>query len=151
MKNELIYKYLNDDELLRISGKIKEMESGTCGEIRVSVKEKKPLLKSNKSVIDLSKEEFFRLNMQNTSDKTGILIFILLKEKQFHILADSGINEKVTQSTWDQIRDDMQLYFQKGKFSEGIILALEKIGSILCNYFPIKPDDKNELSNKVVF
>ncbi len=151
MKNDLLYNYLDDDQLLRISNKIKEMEASTSGEIRVSIKEKKSLRKRNIEIKDLAQEEFFRLKMNSTRDKTGIIIFILLKEKQFYILADSGINEKVEQAKWDKIRDQMQEKFKKGYFAEGILLGIEKVGIELAHHFPIKSDDTNELSNRVVF
>lgn len=146
-----IYDFLTDDDLLRISGKIKDMEAITSGEIRVSVKEKKPLFKKKKDISELAKEEFFRLKMDNTRDKTGILIFLLLNQRQFYILADSGINEKVSPDTWDVIRDEVQAKFRMGKFSEGIILCVERVGHKLSEFFPRKHDDTNELSDRVTF
>lgn len=150
MQNELLYHFFTDDDFLRISNKISEMEKITAGEIRVAIKENKPQLKQNKSVIELAKEEFYKLKMNETRDKTGILLYLLIKERKFHILADEGINEKVEQNTWDKIRDDMQKEFRNGKFSKGMLLGIEKVGNILGKYFPIKEDDTNELSNKVV-
>jgi uncharacterized membrane protein len=150
MKNNLIYEFLNDDELLRISGRIKEMESATAGEIRVSVKEKKPVFQKSKSTHALAHKEFFRLKMNETRDKTGILIFLILKERKFHILAGEGINKKVPDDTWDIVCKDMQQKFQQGFFCEGILLGIESVGKILSKHFPVKADDTNELSNEVV-
>ncbi len=151
MKNNLIYDYFNDDELLRISNKIKETEKSTSGEIRVSIKEKKSILNKRKSTHDLAKHEFFRLKMDKTVDKTGILIFLILKERKFHILADEGINKKVEDKTWDKISDHMQEKFREGNFCEGIIHGIDHIGKVLSKHFPIKIGDTNELSNKVEF
>ena len=86
MQKKLIYNYLSDDELLRISNKIKDAEKTTAGEICVSIKEKKSLIQSS-SIYELAKKEFYKLNVNKTRDKTGILIFILLDKKQFYILA----------------------------------------------------------------
>ena len=88
--------------------------------------------------------------MHQTRDKTGILLFFLLGEKQFYILADKGINEKVDQEVWETISDEIQQNFKNGFFAEGIISGIENVGNILSEHFPIKPDDKNELANKVV-
>ena len=150
MAKKLIYHFFSDDDFLRISNKIKEMEKITAGEIRVAVKEEKPFLKSSKTISDLAEEEFYKLKMNETRDKTGILLYLLLKERQFYILADSGINEKVEKDTWDKVRDEMQTEFRNGHFSEGMLLGIEKVGRILSEHFPIKHDDTNELSNKVV-
>jgi len=74
----------------------------------------------------------------------------LLEERQFYILADSGINEKVEQTVWDSVRNNMQNEFRKGNYLTGILSAIEQVGNILSEHFPIKSDDTNELSNKVV-
>jgi uncharacterized membrane protein len=115
----------------------------------VSIKEEKPKF-NKKSLRELAEEEFYKLGMDKTRDKTGIIIYMLLNENQFYILADSGINEKVEQSTWDQVRDEMQSSFKRGDFGKGVVLGVEKVGNILAEHFPIKSDDTNELSNKVV-
>ena|SRR4030067_932814 len=150
MKEQFIYNFFDDDEFLRISNKIKEMEKKTAGEIKVSIKEKKSFLKRNKTLKQLAEEEFFRLGMSKTRDETGILIFLLLSERQFYILADKGINEKVEPTTWDLIKDKMQSMFLKGEFSKGILFGIEEVGKILSEHFPIKPDDKDELTNLIV-
>jgi uncharacterized membrane protein len=150
MEKQLIYYFLNDDELLRISNKIKQSEKTTAGEICVSIKENKSFFQRKKTVRDLAEEEFFKLGINKTRDNTGILIFILLESRQFYILADKGINEKVAPKTWDSIKDEMQKMFLKGNFSKGIIYGVDEVGKILSKHFPIKPDDTNELSNRVV-
>lgn len=150
MKTPLIYKFLNDDELLRISNKIKDEEKKTAGEICLSIRGNRSFLQRKKTVRELAEKEFFKLGIDKTRDKTGILIFFLLEAREFQILADSGINEKVPEKTWDNIKDQMQLHFLEGKFSEGIIHGIGRIGMILSTHFPVKPDDKDELSNRVV-
>lgn len=149
MEKQLIYHFVNDDELLRISNKIKEMEKTTAGEICVSIKEKRSLLEKRKSLRELAEKEFFKLGVANTKDKTGILIFLLLEDRKFYILADSGINAKVQQETWDKIKDEMQHKFSKGEFCKGLIFGVDEVGKILNRHFPVRPDDTNELSNKI--
>lgn len=150
MKKDLVYNYFSDDDFLRISNKIAEMERITSGEIRVSVKESPHFLKKNKDIKELAQEEFFNLGMDKTRDKTGILIYILLEKKKFFVLADSGINEKVDPSTWENVKEEMLQQFLKGNFSNGVTTGIERVGNILSEHFPIKSDDTNELSNKVI-
>ncbi len=150
MDNELLYHFFSDDDFLDISNEIKRMEKITAGEIRVAIKEKANFSKRKSSVKDLATDEFYKLGMADTRDKTGILIYILLSKREFYILADSGIDEKVEQSTWDNIRNEMQNVFKHGLYLDGILITIKKVGTILSEYFPIKEDDTNELSNKVV-
>jgi uncharacterized membrane protein len=150
MKDHLIYNFIDDDELLRISNKIKEMEKNTAGEICVSIKEKRSFLQKKKTLRQLAEDEFYKLGIAKTRDKTGILIFLILEDRQFYILADKGINEKVPSDTWDSVKNSMQEKFLQGEFCKGILLSIEEVGKKLTAHFPIKPDDTNELSNRVI-
>lgn len=150
MKNRFIYNFFSDDDFLRISNQIKKSEQNTSGEIRISIKEKRSLLEFKKDVRELAEKEFKKLGMTGTRDKTGILLFLLLGERKFYILADEGINSKVDQDTWDKVRDEIQNNFREGNFSSGIIKGIERVGIILSEHFPIRKDDTNELSNKVI-
>ncbi|MBI5730079.1 MAG: TPM domain-containing protein [Ignavibacteriales bacterium] len=147
--DRLIYNFFSDDDFLRISNQIKEMEKNTSGEIRVAVKEKKSFFDRRKQIRQLAEKEFYKLNMHNTRDKTGILLYLLLNERQFYILADQGIHKKVGDETWHKVRDEIQNHFQNGNFCDGLIWGIERVGKILSNHFPIKSGDTNELSNKV--
>lgn len=150
MNNKLIYHFFSDDDFLRISNKIKEAEKITSGEIRVSIREELKWRDRKKEIRKLAEEEFVKLKMDSTRDKTGILLFLLLKERKFYILADEGINSKVDQNTWDKVRDDIQLNFIDGNYSQGILTGIEQVSNILAKHFPIKSDDGNELSNKII-
>ena len=150
MAERLIYHFINDDDFLHISNKIKEFELKTAGEISVSIKEKRKFSQRNKSIKEIAEEEFFRLGINKTRDNTGILIFLILTDRQFHIMADKGIHEKVTDTTWEDIKNQIQNFFVKGKFAEGLSWGVEEVGKILAKHFPIKPDDTNEISNRVV-
>lgn len=146
----LIYQYFSDDDFLRISKKITENEKTTSGEIRVAIKDHKRFLDRRKNIRQLAEKEFIKLNMHATRDKTGILLYLLLNEKQFYILADQGIYTKVEEATWNKVRDEIQTHFQEGSFCNGILWGLDRVGKILAEHFPIKEDDTNELSNNVV-
>ncbi|MBX3006645.1 MAG: TPM domain-containing protein [Melioribacteraceae bacterium] len=146
----IIYTYFSDDDFLRISKKITENEKYTSGEIRIAIREKRKFSEKKQDIRKIAETEFFHLKMNETRDKTGILLFILLSEKTFYILADEGINSKVEQNTWDIIRDEILAEFKLGRYCDGVLFGIEKIGKILSQHFPIKQDDSNELSNKVV-
>ncbi|MGQ9643201.1 MAG: TPM domain-containing protein [Ignavibacterium sp.] len=150
MSQRIIYNFFSDDELLRISNKIKEAEKNTSAEIVVVIKEKRKLLESKKAIRELAEDEFIRTGIGNTSEKTGVLIFILLSEKQFYILADKKISDKIPQQTFDSIANEMSNQFKSGKFSTGIINCINKLSELLSRDFPIKPNDLDELSNKIL-
>jgi len=146
----LIYQYFSDDDFLRISNKITENEKTTSGEIRIAIKDQKRFLDRRKNIRQLAEKEFIKLNMHATRDKTGILLYLLLNEKQFYILADQGIYTKVEETIWNSVRDEIQTRFKDGNFCSGILWGIDRVGKILTEHFPIKEDDTNELSNNVV-
>lgn len=146
----LTYQYFNDDELLRVSNKVKEFEKLTAGEIAITIKEHTGFFNKKKPIKTLAEEEFAKLGIVKTRDNTGILIYILLEARQFYILADSAINEKVNENTWETIKNEMQDFFKKGNFAKGLIHGVEEVGKILALHFPVKPDDTNELSDRVI-
>jgi uncharacterized membrane protein len=150
MKPEILYNYFTDDELLRISNKIKAAEKVTSGEIAVSIREHKALTERKKSLRELAEKEFLRLGINKTREGTGVLIFLLLSQRQFYILADDDINKITGEKVWAEIKDIMQEKFVRGEFCKGILFAIDDISKILSEHFPIKPDDKNEISNRVV-
>ncbi len=149
MPKKLIHNYLNDDEFLRISNKIKDIEKITAGELVVSIKEKRKLIEKKLPLRSLAEKEFVKAGITKTKDATGILIFLVLTSKEFYILAGKNINEKVEQNTWDVIAKSMNEHFVDGNFCKGILEGIAECGNILSAHFPILPNDVNELSNEV--
>lgn len=149
MSKKFINKYLSDDDLKTISAKIGEIEKTTSGELVITIKEKRGWLEKTKSIRELAEKEFISAKIAKTKAATGILIFMIFNAKEFCILADDKINQKVNQSVWDEIADDMTKHFKQEKFCNGIIKGVEQTGKILTQHFPIQPGDVNELSNEV--
>lgn len=95
-------------------------------------------------------QEFYLSNIYKTRDRTGILIYISIMERQVVVLADQGIAEKLPTNTWDEV---IQLVLQGKRqkdLAAGIIQGIHRCGELLHQEFPIKEDDKNELNNKLV-
>ncbi len=144
-----VRKIFTNDDLKKISEKIAQIEKNTSGEVRVSIREKRSLIERKLSIFDIALREFYRLGMDKTRDKTGVLIFLLLSERKLQIIADEGINSKVENQAWQRIADAMVEKFKEGKYLDGLLFGLDEVGKILHAHFPIKPDDINELSNDV--
>jgi len=143
-------KYLATQDLQRITDRIAAVESSTSGEIRVCVQHKRNWGEGKRSLHDLTLKEFYRLGMDKTNNRTGVLIFLLLHERKFEIIGDEGIDTKIPEGTWDRIAGSMSAHFKEGKFAEGIIHAVNAVGEELKTHFPRQSDDRNEISNEVV-
>ncbi|MEW6061215.1 MAG: TPM domain-containing protein [Bacteroidota bacterium] len=141
---------LTKEELTKISETIRLAEQETIGEIRVNIQKRRSFKERNLSLHDLAVKKFFTLGMDKTKEKTGVLIFLLLSDRKFEIIADEGINAKVTQEFWNMLAKKMGEYFNQNKFSDGICYVINEVGAVLKREFPIKPGDENELSDDVV-
>lgn len=150
MKPQILHNYFTDDELLRISNRIKSVERQTAGEIAVSIREHRTFLEKRKSLKALAEKEFLRLEINKTKQGTGALILLLLADRQFYILTDDNINKITGEKVWTEIKDIMQEKFVCGEFCKGILYGIDEIGKILAQHFPIRPDDTNEISDRVV-
>lgn len=95
-------------------------------------------------------KEFYTRGLHNTRDKTGILIMLSVVERLVYILADQGIYEKISQDKLNAFASNITDKIKKGNKADGVIETINELNSVLKIYFPIKSDDTNELSNKVI-
>jgi uncharacterized membrane protein len=96
-------------------------------------------------------EVFSNLRVWDTEENSGVLIYLLLADREVHIVADRGIARRVPQAEWDGVAQAMQKSFQQGDFRRGSLEGIERITTMLATHFPPGADNPNELSNKPVF
>lgn len=138
--------------LLAIEQAIRDSELTHQGEIRFAVEgalESGPLL-SGQSARDRALELFSQLRMWDTEDNTGVLIYLLLADREVEIVADRGIHRQVGEPTWEAICRNMEPLFRQGRFEEGVLSGIQAISTLLAQHFPAQPVNPNELPNKPV-
>jgi uncharacterized membrane protein len=131
----------------RVVEAIREAERVTSGEIRVSVAHF-----FWGDVEKAARKAFFRLGMEHTADRNGVLIFLVPSRKRFTILGDAGIHEKVGQDFWNDASACLSSHFRRGAFTEGLVEAIRMAGDRLATHFPSAGEaDRNELPDDVDF
>jgi putative membrane protein len=95
-------------------------------------------------------QAFFSRDLHATKDRTGILVMASLLEHRVEILADTGINAKVSQETWQGILTELIGKIKSGELTEGICNAVRECGEVLAEDFPGTHDNPNEISNKII-
>jgi uncharacterized membrane protein len=93
---------------------------------------------------------FSRLRIWDTEQNNGVLIYLLLADRDVEILADRGIHQAAGQDAWDSICSEMEQSFRRGEFEAGVIKGIERVTAILKDKFPPNSSQKNELPNKLV-
>jgi uncharacterized membrane protein len=76
-----------EDEQETIAAAIAQAEKLTSGEIRIAIEK---LCKTD--AFTRATEYFFKLDMDKTAQKNGVLIYLAYEEHKFAIIGDSGIN-----------------------------------------------------------
>lgn len=94
--------------------------------------------------------EFFLNGLTGTTGKTGVLIFVSLLERRAVILADKSISSKLPAETWDHILKDLVGAIKAGRRGDGLSSAIQKVGSIVSEHFPVQKNDANELQNHLI-
>lgn len=143
-------KYLSKEDLEEVKKAISDVEKVTSAEIRLCLKLKRGFHERKKSYRELAFKEFYKLRMEKTADKTGVLIFILFLDKKFEIIADEGINSKISDDHWDIITSHLRNEFAQGNFKTGLINSLNEMKNILEISFPHKDNDVNELPDDII-
>lgn len=138
--------FLTKEQEMAIVQAIAEAEKATSGEIRVHLEKS-----CNGNVLDCAAQVFKKLEMHKTALRNGVLFYLAVNDRKFAILGDAGINAKVPEGFWDQIKETMLEYFAKEDFSNGLIQGIKMAGNKLKMYFPIAAGDTNELSNEISF
>lgn len=134
------------EEQLKIQAAISEAERLTSGEIRLFVDKYCHI-----NVLDRAAFIFHEIGMDKTAERNGVLIYLAVESRQFAIIGDSGIHRHVGDELWHEVRTEMQHHFLSGDLPGGIVHGILAAGEALGRFFPYKGDDKDELSNEIVF
>ncbi len=139
-------KFFSKEEEDRIVAAIRSAEQKTSGEIRLHLTGslKKPILEEAAAT-------FEKLGMAKTDQKNGVLIFLTLSDRQFAVIGDTAIHEKVGEDFWHKVRRSMEDHFKQNAFASGIEHGIATISEELTRHFPRSTEDRNELCDDLSY
>jgi uncharacterized membrane protein len=126
---------------------IKAGEATHAGQVRFVVEgalDGKPLF-SNQSARERALDIFSHLRIWDTAHNNGVLIYLLLADRDVEIVADRGIDAKVGAAGWQKICAAMEADFRADNFSGGVIKGIQAVSRELATYFPRQGAGPNEL------
>jgi putative membrane protein len=94
--------------------------------------------------------QFWAQGIHLTERRTGVLIFASVAERYAEIVADSGINAKVTPDVWASAIAAMISAIKAERPGDGFVAAVTLCGEQLARHFPPGTLNPNELPDKVV-
>ncbi|MBV8254125.1 MAG: TPM domain-containing protein [Chitinophaga sp.] len=137
----------SESEKNRLVQAIRGAERLTSGEIRLFVESHCKYV----DPMDRAREAFLSLGMEKTKQRNGVLVYVAIKDKQFAILGDQGIHDKVGDDFWVKEAHLLLKHFRDAHVIEGIEECIREIGESLRTHFPHEADDTNELPDDIVF
>ncbi|WP_163717186.1 TPM domain-containing protein [Mangrovibacterium lignilyticum] len=138
--------FFTAEEKKHITDAIKAAELDTSGEIRVHVEGR-----CKGEALDCAAYWFGQLKMHKTAARNGVLFYLAVSDRKFAILGDAGINAKVADDFWENIKEHMLFLFKEGRFADGLSEGIIMAGEQLKKHFPYQSDDVNELSDEISF
>jgi len=126
--------------LAAIEQAIKTGETTHAGQVRFVVEgalDGAPLFR-DQSARQRAIDIFAQLRIWDTAHNNGVLIYLLLADRQVEIVADRGIDAKVGSAGWEKICRAMQAEFKAGHFERGVIEGIAAVSQQLAKYFPAK-------------
>ena len=86
---------------------------------------------------------FAQLQVWDTQNNNGVLIYVLHADRDVEIVADRGLNGKVTTAEWQAVCSKMEQAFKAGDYRTGCVEGIGATSRFLAQHFPV--GDPNEL------
>jgi uncharacterized membrane protein len=93
---------------------------------------------------------FAALGVWDTAANNGILIYVLLADRDVEIVADRGFNGRVSAAEWSAVCSGMEEKFRSGQYAQGAVDGVHEAGRLLARHYPPLPGgrDEDELPNR---
>lgn len=87
---------------------------------------------------------------RRTHGRTGVLIYLSMREHRAEIVADAAIAHLVAPEVWAEAMASMIAEVREGRIADGMAAAVAEVGKVLAEHFPKAEDDVNELPDRLI-
>lgn len=131
---------------------IRDSETHHFGEIRFVVEADLSLSELLRGITarDRAIELFSQLRIWDTEHNSGVLIYLLLADRDVEIIADRGIHHRVGNAAWETICQQMEREFRQQHFEAGVLHGIRAISELLSRHFPTGGGNVNELPDQPI-
>jgi len=135
------------DEIEQLTECIRQNENDTSGEIRLFIEKRCAFTDPS----ERARQLFINLQMQQTHQRNGVLIYIAWADRDFALLGDRGIFEKAPADFWKNESKALSQSFQQKEYFKGALHCINQVGHLLKTHFPPLSEPKNELPDDIIF
>jgi uncharacterized membrane protein len=141
------HRLFSDADLEAIAAAVTAAERETSGEIRVHLEPRLP--RGAGDALARAAGVFTALGMERTAERNGVLIYLAVNDHTLAIVGDTGVHAHVGDAYWQGVRDAMVERLRRGQARDAVLHAVSEVGLVLRRLFPRRPDDRDELSDRV--
>ena len=87
---------------------------------------------------------------RRTHGRTGVLLYLSMREHRAEIVADEPIAAIVGAEVWGEAMADMLVEIRQGNIASGLVAGIRDVGVVLSEHFPREVDDENELPDRLI-
>jgi uncharacterized membrane protein len=133
-----------------IEAAIRAAEARTSGEIRFVIETALDPFVAGRGDAPRARalEVFGQFRVWDTELRNGVLIYVLVADRDVEILADRGAAAVIPAAGWEAAAGRMEEEFRAGRFREGAIAGVAAVGGLLEQHFPARVRDRDELPNQ---
>jgi uncharacterized membrane protein len=99
---------------------------------------------SGKSPRQRALEVFAALGVWDTEANNGVLIYVLLADRDVEIVADRGFNGRVSEAEWSTVCATMEQEFRAGHYERGAVAGVQEAGRLVTRHYPAPPDGRHD-------
>lgn len=139
----------------RIAAAIGDSESRHRGEICFAVEGALPWREVLRGTTARTRAEqaFAQLRAWDTAHNNGVLLYLLLADHRIEIVADRGLDGRVSEAQWRGVCQLMEERLRAGEYPEAVVAGVAATGALLAELYPqvAGATDEDELPNAPVF
>jgi putative membrane protein len=102
-----------------------------------------------RSVQTGAKAAFYDKGVRMTRDRTGLLVYVSLLERDAAVIVDKAVQEAVDAGEWQRAVEGLRAGVARGEDGVAVARRIESLGDLLEPALPRAEDDINELADEV--
>ncbi len=124
----------------RLEGYVAASEARHTGEVRICVEAGMPSSYLWRDATPRARAIalFGKLRVWDTEHNNGVLVYLLLAEHAIELVADRGLNNKVSATQWQAITQRLSAALKAQKFEDGLTQALQEVSALLVQHYPLQ-------------
>lgn len=140
------------DAQARLQQAVHDGEQHHRGEIRVVIESSLPVGHAWAGTTPRERARFLfgALEVWNTEDHTGVLLYINLADHAVELLGDRGVDARVGPQTWRALCDELVEGLRQQLSVEPVLRTVARIHALLAEHFPASGHQRNELDDRPI-